>query len=62
MRNQKEIPIPKTEAGKTKIDNRYLYLNRKQSEQLFPNMGLLSYPNCENVHKVQTAQKVDSKT
>ena len=26
MRNQKEIPTPKTEVGKTKVTIRYLYI------------------------------------
>ena len=36
-RNQKKIPIPKTEVGKTKLTIRYLYHEtyRKPNEQLF---------------------------
>ena len=46
-RNQKEIPTPKTEVGKTKLTIRYLYLKtyRKPSEQLFPNRRPLSNLN-----------------
>ena len=46
-RNKKEIFTPKTKVGKTKLTIRYLNLvnNRKPSEQLFPNMRPLSYPN-----------------
>ena len=68
IRNQKEIPTPKTEVGKTKLKFRYLYLEiyRKPSEQLFTDRRPLSYPNLnqnmKNVHKVQKAQKCDSKT
>ena len=36
-RNQKEIPTPKTEVGKTKLTIRHLYHEtyRKPNEQLF---------------------------
>ena len=63
-RNQKEIPTPKTEVGKLGAYTYKTYL--KPSEQLFPNRRSLSYPNLnkkfQNVHKVQVAQKFDSKT
>ena len=55
-RNQKEIPTPKTEVGKTKLIVRYLYLEtyRKPSEKLFPNRRPLSYPNLNKKKTLKT--------
>ena len=62
-RDQKEIPTPKTEAGKTKLTIKYLCLEKHIVSLV--NRRPLSYPylnKCENAHKVQTAQKCDPKT
>ena len=47
-RNQKEIPTPKTKAGKTKLTILGTYTKktyRKPSELLFPNRWPLNFPN-----------------
>ena len=72
-RNQKEIPTPKTEAGKTKLTIRYTYLRtyRKPSGQLFSNRRSLSYPNLTksmktyirfNQHKKSTTKHKTNRT
>ena len=51
-RNQKEIATPKTEMGKKLNWQSSAYTKkayRKQSEQLFPNRMLLSYPNLAKI-------------
>ena len=65
-RNKKEIPTPKIEVGKTKLTIRYYYLENIVSRvsSYFPIGGYAltrTLLKCVNVHKVQTAQKFDSK-
>ena len=56
--DQEEIAIAKTEVGKL-----YLYLKtyRKPSEQLFPNMRSLSYPNLNKNMKTHIRLKQQKK-
>ena len=69
--NQKEVPTPKTEVGKTKLTNMYQYVCRKPSEQLSPDRRPLNYPKLDKNMKTyirfkqhknnnQPAQRVSS--